>query len=143
MRRALGDLKRFILAKNTDDERHEIRSYVAENADELLHLAEAVSTIDDDARLVRHLLAEIASAGRVRRERRVEERARAAQAAADALASTVQWTADAAAVDIGSLMSSALTRRADLLVFTCEAFTVAVFMAPLLDLAQLGSARPR
>jgi hypothetical protein len=49
----------------------------------------------------------------------------------------VQWTADTAIVDIGSLMRSALTGRADLLVFTCETFTVAVFMAPLLDLARV------
>lgn len=140
MRKALRDLKRFILAKNTDDERHEIRSYVAENGDELPALADAVNTIEDDAKLVGHLLAEIASVGRMLRERRVDERARAAQAAADVLASAVRWRDDTALVDIGSLLMSTLTNRADLLVFTCEAFTVAVFMAPLLDLARLKKA---
>jgi hypothetical protein len=83
MTKAIRDLKRFILAKNTDDERHEIRLYVAENACELGDLAEVVNAAEDDTSLVRHLLAEIVCAGRMQRDHRVEERARAAQTAAE------------------------------------------------------------
>ena len=40
-----------------------------------------------------------------------------------------------------SLFASALSRRDDMLVFTGEAFTVAVYQAPLLDLAKIARVR--
>jgi hypothetical protein len=64
-------------------------------------------------------------------------RARAAQAAAETLASRATWEGDRARIDIVSLLASALTKRQDLLVFTTDDFTVAVYQATLFDLARL------
>ncbi len=73
-------------------------------------------------------------AGKRARER--DARARAAQAAADALAAAVTWDGDRASLDIQALLLP-LTKRGDLLVFTCDDFTAAIPQASLLDLARL------
>jgi len=143
--KALNHLRRFILAKSNADEQHEIREYVRENLAELARdfcvttgtVETALDCVPDDSSLACKLLETIRRSEALQREHRKEARAKAAQASADALASMAQWEGDKLHVDMVSLLSSTLTKRNDLLVFTSDTFTVGVYMAPLFDLAKL------
>jgi hypothetical protein len=144
--KTLRDLRRFILAKSTEGNQAEIRAHVSDNLDAVasaFHVSAetivgALESVYDDAALATQLLETIRRAEVVLREHRRDSRTRSAQASAEALATAVQWQGDRAHVDMPSLFASALTRRDDLLVFTCEdVFTVGVYMAPLLDLAKI------
>jgi hypothetical protein len=143
--KALRDLRRFILAKCNSEEQHEIREYVNEHLNEVARdfcvttgtIVTAMENVQDDAALAVRLLETIRRAETMQRDLRKTSRAKAAQASADALASTARWEGETAQVDILSLLSSMLTKRNDLLVFTCDDFTVGVYMSPLYDLAKL------
>jgi len=145
--KALRDLRRFILAKCNSEEQHEIREYVSENLYELARdfcvttgtIVTALENVQDDAALAVRLLETIRRAEALQRDQRKVNRAKAAQASADALASMAKWDGEKEKinVDMISLLSSCLTKRNDLLVFTTDSFTVAVYMSPLFDLAKL------
>jgi hypothetical protein len=145
MTKALQQLKRFIAAKNNEDERAEIRAYANENADDLASafavtrekFLSAVAKVEDDEKLASALLGSIKQASCDGRAEKVETRNLSAQQSADVLGSAVQWEGNAASVDVVSLLASVLTRRGDMLVFACEAFTVPVYMDPLIALAKL------
>jgi len=143
--KALRDLRKFILAKCNADEQHEIREYVRDNTYEIARafcvttstIEAALENVPDDAALSVRMLETIRKAEALLRDTKKKGRATAAQASADALASMAKWNGETAHVDIMSLLSSVLTKRTDLLVFTCESFTVGVYMSPLYDLAKL------
>lgn len=143
--KALNHLRRFILAKSNSEEHHEIREYVTENIHELARafcvttgtIQGALDNTPDDSSLACRLLETIRKCEALQRDSRKEERAKAAQASADALASMARWEGEKAHVDILSVLASALTKRNDLLVFTCDDFSVGIYMAPLFDLAKL------
>jgi|CXWL01.1.fsa_nt_gi hypothetical protein len=143
--KALTALRRFILAKCNSEEQHEVRLYVQENICDLARdfcvttgtIVTALDNVQDDAALAVRLLETIRKAEALQRDTRKTARATAAQASADALASMVKWHGEEAHVDMVSLLSSALTKRNDLLVFTTDSFTIAVYMSPLFDLAKL------
>jgi hypothetical protein len=148
--KALRDLRRFILIKSAEGNQAEIRAYVTHYLQGLsvaFHvqpqtLLDAMTSVRDDGALACKLLETIMRAEGIIRKQRKEKRYRAAQASATALASCVQWKGEHALVDMPSLLSSALTRRNDLLVFTCEEqFTVGVYMAPLLDISRIARTR--
>lgn len=143
--KALRDLRKFIIAKSNSEEQHEIRDYVAENLYELARafcvstgtIITALDNVPDDAALAVRMLETIRKAEAVQRDVKKKGRATAAQASADALASMVSWKGEEAHLDMVSLLSSCLTKRNDLLVFTCDSFTVGIYMSPLFDLARL------
>ena len=145
--KALRDLRRFILAKCNSEEQHEIREYVHENIYELARdfcvatgtIVTALENVQDDAALAVRLLETIRRAEAMQRDTRKVARTKAAQASADALASMVKWDAEKerAHLDVVTLISSALTKRNDLILFTSDRFTVGIYMAPLFDLAKL------
>ncbi len=150
MSTALKHLQNFIRAKNTDDERGEIRAYVKEHAAELaeafgVSLRSFVSGVDfvgDDAKLAERLVAEIKRSRETKRAAHRTARAGTAQASADVLGAASYWDRDRAVVDIVSLVASTLTSPRDLLVFEARRFDtpVAIPMAPLFDLARLERA---
>jgi len=143
--KALNDLRRFIIAKSNTEEQHEIREYVKENISDLARdfcvttgtLQTALDNTPDDSSLACRLLETIRRSEALQRNRRKETRAKAAQASVDALATLVRWEGDKIHVDILSILSSALTKRNDLLMFTCDDFTVGVYQAPLFGIAKL------
>jgi hypothetical protein len=143
--KALNDLRRFILAKSTSEEVHEVREYVQENVSELARafcvttgtIQTALDNTPDNSSLACRLLETIRKSEDLQRDRRMEARAKAAQASADALASMARWEDDKAHVDILSVLASALTKRNDLLVFATDDFSLGIYMAPLFDLAKL------
>jgi hypothetical protein len=143
--KALNDLRRFIIAKSSAEEQHEIREYVKENIAELARdfcvtagsLQTALDNVPDDSALACRLLETIRQSAALQRDRRKAGRAETAQASADALASVATWSGDQAEVDILSILSSCLTKRQDLMVFTTGTFTIAVYQAVLFDLAKL------
>ncbi len=143
--KALNDLRRFILAKSNSEEHHEIREYVTENIHELARafcvttgtIQGALDNTPDDSSLACRLLETIRRSEALQRDRRKEQRAKAAQASADAIASMARWEEDRVHVDILSVLASALTKRNDLLMFTCDDFTIGVYQAPLFDIAKL------
>lgn len=143
--KALRNLRRFILAKCNSEEQAEIREYVHENLHELARdfcvttstIVTSLENVSDDAALAVRLLETIRRAEAMQRDLRKNNRAKAAQASADALASMARWDGDKIHVDIASLLSAALTQRNHLLVFTAEDFTVGVYQSPLFDLAKL------
>ncbi len=143
--KALRDLRRFILAKCNSEEQHEIREYVNENLYELARdfcvttgtIESALACTSDDFALACKLLETIRRSEAIQRDHRKAARAKAAQASADALASMARWENGKVHVDMLSLLSSTLTKRNDLLVFTTDDFTVSVYQAPLFDLAKL------
>ncbi len=147
--KALRDLRRFILIKSAEGNQAEIRDYLSDNLQRLsvaFHvpphvLIDAVEGVKDDGALATRFLETIMRAEALIRQTRKQTRARAAQASADALGAAVEWRGDQALVDMPSLLASTLTRRSDLLVFTCNQFTVGVYMAPLLDLSKIARAR--
>ena len=144
MSKTLRDLRRFVLANDTDDERHEIRAYVLEHATDIAE-AIGVSTasihaglekVADDRELARRLLAQIKQVERDGRDLRGQQRLLAAQASADVLGAAAHWCGDSAVIDIVSFLFM-LTKRDHQLVFQSASFTVAVSMASLLDVARL------
>lgn len=143
--KALRNLRRFVLAKCNAEEQHEIREYVHENLHELARdFCVATSTIvtslehvTDDAALAVRLLETVRRAEAMQRDLRKNNRSKAAQASAEALASMAKWQDDKVHVDIVSLLSSALTQRNHLMVFVSDEFTVGVYQSPLFDLAKL------
>jgi hypothetical protein len=144
--KTLRDLRRFILARSAEGNQFDVRSYVADNVHEVAHafhvsvetIATALESVPhDDAARASRLLETVRRAEALVRRHQRESRRRSAQASADALSSATQWKGDRAHLDLPSLLSSALTRRDDLLVFQSDTFTVAVHMAPLLDLAKI------
>ncbi len=143
--KALNDLRRFILAKSSKEEVHEVRDYVRDNIEELARdfcvttgtILTALENTPDDSSLACRLLETIHRSKALHDSRRKEARAKAAQASADALASMARWEGDQAHVDIISVLASALTKRNDLLVFACDDFSVGIYMAPLFDIAKL------
>lgn len=147
--KAFRELRRFILIMSAEGRQAEIRSYVTEHVQRFAlafnvppqTLLRAMKSVPDDGVLATRFLETMMKAEDLLRAKRKERRARTAQASADALATCVQWNGKRALIDMPSLLSSALTRRNDLLVFTCDQFTVGVFMAPLLDLARIARAR--
>lgn len=148
--KTLRDLRRFILAKSAEGKQAEVRAYLVDNVQEVARVfhvsAETIisaveSVPHDDAALACKLLETLRRTEALVRKCQRENRRRSAQASAESLAGAVQWKGERAHVDLPSLFASALTRRDDLLVFTCEAFTVAVYMAPLLDLARIHRVR--
>lgn len=143
--KALRDLRKFIIAKSNADEQHEVREYVKENLHELARafcvstgtIIAALDNVPDDASLSVRMLETIRKAEAVQRNVKKTARATAAQASADALASMVSWKGEEAHLDMVSLLSSCLTKRNDLLVFTTDSFTISFYMSPLFDLAKL------
>ena len=140
---ALTALCRFINASTETP--GEIRLYVRENVTELATafgvtpepILARVDGTTDDAALAALLLKNIRNAEASKRADKRDTRARAAQAAADAVAASVTWDGDSASVNIQALLASSLTKRGDLLVFTCDDSTAAIPQASLLDVARL------
>jgi hypothetical protein len=145
----LRDLRRFVLAKSAEGSHAEVRSHIVENVHSLARafrvsvdtLTNAVESEKDDGVLCSKLLETLRRSEAVLRDAHRSSRLHTAQASANVLASAVTWKDDKAYIDIPSVFASTLTRRDDLLVFTCEAFTVAVYQAPLLDLAKIARVR--
>jgi hypothetical protein len=147
--KALRDLRKFVLIKSAEGNHAEIRAYVSENVDHVAQafhvppetIMNALEQVRDDSDLAARMLETIRRAEDRLRDHRKQARAEDAQKSADVLATAVQWQGAQAHLDLPSLVASALTRRQDLIVFTCEAFTIAVHMAPLLDLAKIHRVR--
>lgn len=145
----LREFRRFMLIKCAEGHHAEIRSYVFDNVAKLalgFHvppqaIVEAVEGISDDRTLATRLIETTIRAEALLRQQREENRSRAAQQSADVLAAATQWKGSRAHLDMMSLLSSALTRRNDMLLFTCDQFTLAISMAPLLDLAKIARVR--
>lgn len=143
--KALRNLRRFILAKCNSEEQSEIREYVHENLHELARdfcvttstIITSLENVPDDAALAVRLLETIRRAEAMQRDLRKNNRSKAAQASADALASMAKWQDGKVYVDIVSLLSAALTQRNHLMVFTADEFSIAVYQSPLFDLAKL------
>lgn len=116
MRKALTDLKRFIRANNSDEERHEIRAYVRENANGLgevfgvssSQILAGLETEADDGTLFARLVKEIAAVERGHRDQRVEDRTSTAQASADVLGGFAVWDGERVIVDVVSLLASTI-----------------------------------
>lgn len=147
--KALRDLKRFILIKCAEGNQAEVRAYVTDNLDTIAcafqvpaeTIMSALESVRDDRALAEKFLETIMRAEVLLRKARKERRNKTAQDSANILATSVKWNGEKAHVDMPSLLSSALTRRQDMLVFTCDDFTVSVHMAPLLDLSKIARAR--
>lgn len=145
----LREFRRFILIKSVEGNEADIRWYVFENLNRLAlgfgvpaeAIIEGVDSTKDDRALATRFLEIIARAELFQKQTRDERRARAAQASAEVLAASTIWNGQQAQLDMMSLMSSALTRRNDMLVFVCDAFTMGVSMAPLLDLSRIARVR--
>ena len=140
---ALTALRRFINASTETP--GEIRLYVRENVTELATafgvegdaILARIDAVSDDAALAIGLLKLVKTEEASNRAVKRDARAMAAQAAADALAATVTWDGDRARVNIQALLASSITKRGDLLVFTCDDFTAAIPQASLLGLVRL------
>ncbi len=143
--KALTALRKFIIANSDSENQHEIRPYVRENLHDLARdfcvttdtITKALESVPDDSALAVRMLETIRKSEATQRALNKEARTRAAQASADALASMAVWDGDRVQIDVLSLLSSVLTKRQDLLVFTTDDFTVSVYQAPLFDLAKL------
>lgn len=148
--RALIDLRRFIDAKNTDEERAEIREYLLENAVELSlafgvslrSFQHAICRVHDDEELSRRVLDNIRTTSKHGRRERHESRAKAAQQSAGILGAVAVWNEERAELDVPSLLASVLTRPNDMLVFVSDTFVVAVRMAHLFTLRKLRRRDP-
>ncbi len=140
---SLTALRRFINA-NTET-LDQLRPYVRENVAELAAafgvapeaLLTALDAQADDAALAALLRKRIQQTLAGARASKKEARALAAQAAADAISASVTWDGDRASLDIETLLATALTKRGDLIVFACDAATVEIPQAKLLDIAKL------
>jgi hypothetical protein len=147
--KTLREFRRFVLIKCAEGNHAEIRPYVFDNLSRLAlafqvppqAIVEAVEKITDDRSLATRFVETTIRAEALLRKTREENRSRAAQQSADVLAAATQWEGNRAHLDMTSLLSSALTRRNDMLVFVGEQFTVGIWMAPLLDLARIARVR--
>ncbi len=142
---ALTALRKFIVVNRDPENVAEIRSYIEEHVVELAEevgvssetIINALATVSDDSVLATKMLDAVKKAEANQRVNKKEGRAKTAQAAADRVASRAVFDGDRVQLDLPALLSSALTKRQDLLVFTTPDFSVAVFQAPLLDLAKV------
>lgn len=142
---ALTALRKVIVANRDPENVAEIRAYIEEHVIDLAHdfgvstetITKMLARGEDDSVLATKMLGIAKKAEAAQRASKKLGRARAAQAAAETLASRATWEGDRARIDIVSLLASALTKRQDLLVFTTDDFTVAVYQATLFDLARL------
>jgi len=142
---ALVELRRFILAKCSPEEQHEIRGYIAEHLQVLASafhvppetITTALDAVKDDSSFAVRMLETIRRTGALHRERRRANRARKAQACAEIIGAEAQWDGEKMSVDILALLSLALTCRRDLLIFSGEGFSVGVYQSALFDLAKL------
>lgn len=147
--KALRDLKRFILIKCAEGNQAEVRAYVTDNLDTIAYafqvpaetIMKALESVHDDRALAEKFLETIMRAEVLLRKARKDRRNKTAQDSANILATSVKWNGDKASIDMPLLLSSTLTRRQDMLVFTSDDFTVSVHMAPLLDLSKIARAR--
>jgi len=145
----LREFRRFILIKSVEGHEADIRWYVFENLNRLAlgfgvpaeAIIQGVDSTTDDRALATRFLEIIAHAELFQKQTRDERRARTAQASAEVLAASTVWKGQQAHLDMTSLVSAALTRRNDMLVFACDHFTVGVSMAPLLDLSRIARVR--
>lgn len=143
--KSLSSLRRFIMTRNTEEDREEVRMYLTENAEELASafgvsrsaFVAAIERVQDDTELALRVLDGIRRAGSVERTERYEGRVRYAQQSAEILGAVTHWRPYGCEVDVPSLLKTCLTRRKDLLVFTSHLFAVSIRMAPLFDLARL------
>jgi len=143
--KALTALRRFILIHANTETQHEIRLYIQENLHDLARdfcvttdtITAALDNVPDDGALAVRMLETIRKSEATQRDAKKVGRVTAAQASADALASMASPEGEGFRVDLLSLLSAVLTKRQDLLIFTCDEFTVAVYQAPLFDLAKL------
>jgi hypothetical protein len=143
--KALRELRRFILIKCAEGNVSDVRSVVNENAKRVAsafnvpvpNLLLAVQSVKDDKALAMKLLETIIGTEMFLRQKRREYRARMAQASADAIGSMATWDGETVRIDLVSLLSSALTRRNDLLVFAGDTLTNAVKQSFLFALARL------
>jgi len=147
--KTLREFRRFILTKCAEDRAGDIRSHVINNlaimamafrvpAEVLLQATEAVQ---DDLLLATRFLEIIAHMEIIVRKREEEDRARAAQQAADILAASAKWEGQRARLDMAVLLASVLTRRSDEVRFVCDAFDVAVPIGLLVDVARVPTIR--
>jgi len=146
----IRDLRRFVLIASAEGTHAhaEIRAYITDRLDELARalrvevpsLAETVELTGDD-RLAGRLLDMTVRAEALHRAYRRNIRLLDAQAAADQLSRAIEWKGDAAHLDLPKLLSCALTRRQDSIVFTCDDFTVSLDMSALLDLSRIARVR--
>jgi hypothetical protein len=142
---ALTSLRKFILINRDPENVAEIRSYIEANLADLAEgfsvsaetITKTLASGDDDSVLATKMLAAIKKAEASHRDLKKDGRARAAQSAANALASRATWDVDRVQLDLPALLASALTKRQDLIEFRSDDFTVAVFQATLFDLARL------
>ncbi len=143
--RALRELRRFILIKSAEGNQAEVRHYIVENVDRLARafhvpvrvIIDAVQGVRSDEALATKFLETIARAETLFRQKKKEDRARSAQASAEAIGTMAEWDGSKAKVDIVSLLASALTRRNDLMVFAFDGGSIAVHQSVLFDLARL------
>ncbi len=151
--KALRELRRFVLFKSAEGCHAEVRSYVLDHIDALASalrvsaesLVELLAAARDDELLAAHLLNRAIGAETLHRKTRETLRLARAQSSADEVGQTVQWREEAgraaAHLALPALLSSALTRRQDVLVFVCDEFTVRVPQAALIDLARISRVR--
>jgi hypothetical protein len=138
----LDYLARLLRVREND---RDVREYVMHHAADLSeafgtteeNFCAAITSIKDDAQLVRRLATEVQRAHRERRGLRVQQRATAAQLSADVLAGAACWEGDRAYVDVLSLVSACLTREKDSLVFACNEFSISIPQERLFKLARL------
>jgi hypothetical protein len=143
--KALIALRKFIVANSDTENQHEIRLYIQENLHDLARdfcvttdtITNALESVQDDSALSVRMLETIRKSEATQRDLKKVGRAKAAQASADALASMATWDGERVQIDLLSLLSSVLTKRQDLLVFTTDDFTISVYQAPLFDLVKL------
>lgn len=143
--KALHELRRFILAKDTDEERHEIRGYVVDEIDDIAvaldtppdAIRRGLAKVEDDTELARRLLGTIKTSLQGTSISRRHSMHDALQARIGAIASTVQWCGDQAHVDITALLKLYAPSKQTLLTFICEQFEVHVRWEHLAKLARL------
>ncbi len=144
----LKEFRRFVRIKSSEGNHAEIRAYIIENLAPMALLFQvspdklrgAIDGIADDTELANKVLGTIADKEESARDTRKDTRAKVAQSAADALANAVRWEGHRAHLDVTSLLALSIERKA-LLVFAGDAFTVGVYMAPLVDLAKIKRVR--
>ena len=142
---SLTAMRRCILINRDPENVVEIRAYIEEHVVELADdlgvtpetITSELETVTDDAVLATKMLVAVKKAEASQRDLKRDGRAKSAQAAAEKLASRATWDWDRVQLDLPALLASALTKRADLLVFICEDFTVSVPQAILFDLAKV------
>ena len=142
--RTLSTLRKLIGANQDPENVAEVRSYIEEHLVELGHdlgvTTDAITktlSLSDDAVLATRMLATVKKVQASQRDHKRQGRTRAAQAAADDLASRATWEGDRVPLDLPGLLSSVLTKRSDLLVIATNAFTVSIYQGPLFDIRKV------